>query len=82
MPVQKVRELCRKWGLGWGGDWRSIDDAMHFSAAKHEGGRWPVRNDGRIPSTSALPGNNPTTGRPTNADSPQPPRQSTQGKTE
>lgn len=72
MPVQKVRELCRKWGLGWGGDWRSLDDAMHFSAAKHEGGRWPVKNDGQIPSSSALPGNAPASGNPTNADRPQP----------
>ncbi len=72
MPVAQVRELCRKWGLGWGGDWRSIDDAMHFSAAKHEGGRWPVRNDGRIPSSSSLPGNNPIRSTPTNSDVPQP----------
>ena len=72
MPVQKVRDLCKKWGLGWGGDWRSLDDAMHFSAAKHEGGRWPVKNDGKIPSSSALPGNVPASGNPTNADRPQP----------
>lgn len=72
MPVQKVRELCKKWGLGWGGDWRGLDDAMHFSAAKHEGGKWPVKNDGIIPSTSSVPGNAPVSGRPTNSDKPSP----------
>ncbi len=25
-------------GWGWGGNWRSVKDAMHFSKARHEGG--------------------------------------------
>jgi len=75
MPVAKVRELCAKWGLGWGGDWRSIDDAMHFSAARHEFGRWPVKNDGIIPSSASTPGNVPVTGRPTSTDAPSPPKE-------
>ena len=33
-----IRELAKKHGLGWGGDWKSSKDAMHFSAARHEGG--------------------------------------------
>jgi hypothetical protein len=75
MPVAKVRELCKKWGLGWGGDLRGLDDAMHFSAAKHEGGAWPLNNDARIPSNAALPGNSRVSGRPTSADTPSPPKE-------
>lgn len=37
MPAN-IRELAKKHGLGWGGDWKSTKDAMHFSAAPHEGG--------------------------------------------
>lgn len=29
-------DLAEKWGLGWGGDWNSIDDPMHFSIARSE----------------------------------------------
>jgi hypothetical protein len=42
-------ELAAKWGLGWGGNWKRITDAMHFSAARAEGGSFDVRNNGRIP---------------------------------
>lgn len=35
---QLVHALARKWGLGWGGDWTSTKDAMHFSIASSEGG--------------------------------------------
>lgn len=40
MPIEKVRELRQKWGLGWGYDWKTISDAMHFSVATNEGGRY------------------------------------------
>jgi hypothetical protein len=42
-------ELAEKHGLGWGGDWNSSIDAMHFSAAKAEGGSlvWP--RNGLVP---------------------------------
>lgn len=33
-----VGELARRNGLGWGGNWRSSKDTMHFSAAASEGG--------------------------------------------
>jgi hypothetical protein len=33
-----VSELAKKWGLGWGGDWSSKKDPMHFSIASSEGG--------------------------------------------
>jgi len=49
MPVDIVRSLCNKYGLGWGGDWRSLDDAMHFSKAKNEGGTVDGLRDGKIP---------------------------------
>jgi hypothetical protein len=37
MPPNTL-EIANKHGLGWGGAWSSIDDAMHFSARKNEGG--------------------------------------------
>jgi hypothetical protein len=49
MPIATVRALCRKYGLGWGGDWRSADDAMHFSVARSEGGAYNLPRNGRIP---------------------------------
>ena len=33
-----VGELAKKWGLGWGGDWATKKDPMHFSIATNEGG--------------------------------------------
>lgn len=37
MP-SNIKEIASKHCLGWGGSWKSIKDAMHFSAAKSEGG--------------------------------------------
>lgn len=37
MP-KNIGEVARGLGLGWGGDWKTVKDAMHFSAAKTEGG--------------------------------------------
>ena len=33
-------ELAKTFGLGWGGNWTSSDDAMHFSTAANEGGNY------------------------------------------
>ena len=33
-----VSQAAANLGLGWGGNWRSRKDAMHFSVAKNEGG--------------------------------------------
>ena len=33
-----IGETARKYGLGWGGDWRSSKDTMHFSVSTGEGG--------------------------------------------
>jgi len=48
MP-ENTQELAKKHGLGWGGAWRSSDDAMHFSAHKAEGGAWNFPRNGKIP---------------------------------
>jgi hypothetical protein len=37
MPTNIV-EIAAKHGLGWGGNFRSVKDAMHFSATQNEGG--------------------------------------------
>ena len=47
MPPNTL-EIANKHGLGWGGAWRSVDDAMHFSAYKGEGGAYQFRK-GFIP---------------------------------
>jgi len=47
MPPNTL-QLANKHGLGWGGAWDDIDDAMHFSAAKGEGGAFQIRR-GFIP---------------------------------
>lgn len=47
MPPNTL-DLAQKHGLGWGGAWRSIDDAMHFSAHKSEGGAFGFKK-GFIP---------------------------------
>ena len=39
MPAN-TGELAKSFGLGWGGDWNSLDDAMHFSTAANEGGNY------------------------------------------
>jgi hypothetical protein len=38
--------VSNKLGLGWGGDWQSKKDAMHFSAARSEGGTLMARSGG------------------------------------
>lgn len=38
---QQTNELAKKWGLGWGMNWKSVKDPMHFSTAASEGGGTP-----------------------------------------
>ena len=45
MPAEVV-EHARSLGLGWGGDWSSKKDAMHYSAQKNEGGYLQARKGG------------------------------------
>jgi hypothetical protein len=50
MPVPIVRSLIAKYGLGWGGNWPNIKDAMHFSvAAGAEQGTVTLHRNGRVP---------------------------------
>jgi uncharacterized protein YcbK (DUF882 family) len=51
MP-SNVGAMAAKYGLGWGGNWRSSKDAMHFSMAAGEGGAVAVDRSGATP----LPG--------------------------
>lgn len=48
MPAN-TGDIARRFGLGWGGEWRSCSDAMHFSAAKREGGAYNLPRNGLIP---------------------------------
>ena len=48
MPIN-TKEIANKYGLGWGGAWRSLDDAMHFSAHTSEGGSFKFPRNGQIP---------------------------------
>ena len=50
MPVETVQALIKKWGLGWGFNWNSLSDAMHFSAAENEGGRYLELDKGGKPN--------------------------------
>jgi len=63
MPKNTL-ELANKHGLGWGGAWQSIDDAMHFSSYKGEGGAFKFRK-GFIPKG---PSNNRDDGVPSVPD--------------
>lgn len=48
--------LAAKYDLGWGGDWTSSVDAMHFSAGANEGGTYPKSfRNGTIPKSPAAP---------------------------
>ena len=51
MPAN-VSAMARKYGLGWGGDWRTSKDTMHFSMASAEGGAVAINRNG----TGPLPG--------------------------
>ena len=53
MP-QNIREIAAKWGLSWGGDWKSVKDAMHFEWM----GKQPWK-DGTVPGAPATAGGVP-----------------------
>ena len=50
MP-SNIRELAARFGLGWGGDWKSSKDTMHFSAGGNEGGSGTEARGGTMAST-------------------------------
>lgn len=45
MPPE-IGAVAKSLGLGWGGNWTSIKDAMHFSVAQNEGGTIKLRDGG------------------------------------
>jgi D-alanyl-D-alanine carboxypeptidase len=47
MPAE-IAKVAASLGLGWGGNWKSKKDAMHFSAAKSEGGSMLSAANGAI----------------------------------
>jgi hypothetical protein len=50
-----MEALAAKHGLGWGGAWNSLTDAMHFSAAKAEFGSLDWPRNGIIPGNPNPP---------------------------
>lgn len=69
--------LAAKHGLGWGGDWNSATDAMHFTAAEFEGGTldWPA--NGLIPGEPKQPNIDTTDdARAARTNAPAPPQRS------
>lgn len=55
--------LAAKYGLGWGGEWPSSKDAMHFSAGSNEGGTY-TGPKGIIPGSPIEPQTTGTTTEP------------------
>lgn len=47
MP-KNIGKVAASLGLGWGGNWTSTKDAMHFSAATNEGGKLLRAADGAL----------------------------------
>jgi hypothetical protein len=44
----ETASLAAKWGLGWGMNWRSVKDPMHFSAARAEQGSFDINRGGAM----------------------------------
>lgn len=65
MPVETVQALINKWGLGWGFNWNSISDSMHFSVAENEGGRYLALDKGGKPNDVNTPNTLPSVQQPT-----------------
>lgn len=49
---KETADLAKKWGLGWGMNWNSIKDPMHFSAAPEEGGGSPQTDATKMDTAS------------------------------
>lgn len=55
MP-KNISALAAKWGLSWGGDWRSVKDAMHFEwrGGSAKQGSAPAAN-ANVPASAGMP---------------------------
>ena len=49
MPAD-IGSIAKQMGLGWGGNWTTPKDAMHFSMAKSEGGDVELKDGGIVPA--------------------------------
>lgn len=47
--------IAARHGLGWGGNWHTIKDAMHFSVAKGEGGSVALSRSSAMPAMASAP---------------------------
>ena len=65
MPIDTVQSLIKKWGLGWGFNWNSLSDAMHFSVAENEGGKYLALDKGGKPNDASSPTALPSVQQPT-----------------
>ena len=65
MPIEQVQSLIKKWGLGWGFNWNSMSDAMHFSVAENEGGKYLGLDKGGKPNDANSPTALPSVQQPT-----------------
>ena len=52
--------MAKKYGLGWGGDWTSSKDAMHFSMASGERGTVKLKRNGIVPDPDTGSQDGPT----------------------
>ena len=59
MP-KNTSAMAKKYGLGWGGDWTSSKDAMHFSMATAERGTVKLKRNGIVPDPDTGSQDGPT----------------------
>tara|TARA_Y100000389_G_scaffold183411_1_gene200879 strand:+ start:6547 stop:8868 length:2322 start_codon:yes stop_codon:yes gene_type:complete len=59
MP-KNTSAMAKKYGLGWGGDWTSSKDAMHFSMATAERGTVKLKRNGIVPDPETGSQDGPT----------------------
>lgn len=59
MP-KNTSAMAKKYGLGWGGDWTSSKDAMHFSMATPERGTVKLKRNGIVPDPDTGSQDGPT----------------------
>ena len=73
MPVDTVEQLIKKHGLGWGYNWKSVKDPMHFSSSPEEGATQP---SGASTDTKSLggPQSAPTPSGPATSSADGPPK--------
>ena len=51
-----IAQAAASLGLGWGGNWSNVKDAMHFSVAQNEGGKVKMYKNGGITDGTSIAG--------------------------